>query len=140
MKDQYGFGTLAIHTGQEPDPTTGAVMTPIYQTSTYIQPELGRHTGYEYSRTKNPTRAAYEACVAESLEGDGRKGYDVRVLPGDGVTYGCLITSQPKLPVRGHCPAETPHIPEVHARRVEYERSSQVEVLERRPVDAIESG
>ncbi len=63
-----GFGTRAIHAGQSPDPTTGAVMVPIYQTSTYVQASPGQHKGFEYSRTDNPTRQAYEACVA-SLEG-----------------------------------------------------------------------
>ncbi|MDR0788467.1 MAG: cystathionine gamma-synthase [Gemmatimonadota bacterium] len=58
------FGTLAIHAGQLPDVTTGAIMTPVYQTSTYVQPELGRHLGYEYARTQNPTREALEANVA----------------------------------------------------------------------------
>ena len=62
------FGTLAVHAGQRPDPTTGAIMTPVYQTSTYVQPELGRHLGYEYARTQNPTREALEANVA-ALEG-----------------------------------------------------------------------
>ncbi|MHB1005987.1 MAG: cystathionine gamma-synthase [Chloroflexota bacterium] len=62
------FATRAIHVGQEADPTTGATIQPIYQTSTYTQPELGRHKGYEYSRTGNPTRTALEACLA-SLEG-----------------------------------------------------------------------
>jgi cystathionine beta-lyase/cystathionine gamma-synthase len=62
------FETLAIHAGQEPEPTTGAVMVPIYQTSTYAQEGVGRHRGYEYSRTGNPTRAALEACLA-ALEG-----------------------------------------------------------------------
>ncbi len=62
------FGTRAIHAGQRPDPTTGAIMTPVYQTSTYVQPELGRHLGYEYARTHNPTREALEGNVA-SLEG-----------------------------------------------------------------------
>lgn len=65
---KLGFGTLSIHAGQEPDPQTGAVMTPIYQTSTYAQKSPGEHTGYEYSRTDNPTRTAYQKCVAE-LEG-----------------------------------------------------------------------
>jgi cystathionine beta-lyase/cystathionine gamma-synthase len=63
-----GFATRAIHAGQEPDPATGAVMPPIYQTSTYVQQAVGQHKGYEYARTHNPTRAALEACVA-SLEG-----------------------------------------------------------------------
>lgn len=66
------FGTRAVHAGQHPEPTTGAIMTPVYQTSTYVQPELGRHTGYEYARTQNPTREALEANVA-ALEG-GRHG------------------------------------------------------------------
>lgn len=66
--ENLGFGTLAIHAGQEPDPVTGAVMTPIYQTSTYAQESPGKHRGYEYSRTDNPTRTAYQACVA-ALEG-----------------------------------------------------------------------
>ncbi len=68
----YGFGTLAIHAGQDPDPTTGAVMVPIYQTSTYAQESPGKHRGYEYSRTDNPTRTAYQSCVA-ALEG-GKHG------------------------------------------------------------------
>ncbi len=60
----HGFGTRAVHAGQHPDPTTGAIMTPVYQTSTYVQPELGRHLGYEYARTQNPTREALERNVA----------------------------------------------------------------------------
>jgi cystathionine gamma-synthase len=63
-----GFETLAIHAGQEPDPTTGAVVVPIYQTSTYVQEEVGKHKGYEYSRSGNPTRTALETCLA-ALEG-----------------------------------------------------------------------
>ncbi len=62
-----GFETRAIHEGQEPDPVTGAVTVPIYQTSTYVQPAAGQHRGYDYSRTANPTRAALERCLA-SLE------------------------------------------------------------------------
>jgi cystathionine beta-lyase/cystathionine gamma-synthase len=58
------FSTDCIHAGQEPEPETGAVTIPIYQTSTYVQPELGRHKGYEYARTKNPTRSALEANLA----------------------------------------------------------------------------
>jgi cystathionine beta-lyase/cystathionine gamma-synthase len=59
-----GFATDCIHAGQEPEETTGAVSVPIFQTSTYVQPELGRHKGYEYARTKNPTRSALEANLA----------------------------------------------------------------------------
>ncbi len=67
------IGTRAIHAGQSPDPSTGAVMTPIYATSTYVQSSPGVHQGYEYSRSHNPTRFAYERCVA-SLE-SGTQGY-----------------------------------------------------------------
>lgn len=63
-----GLGTRAIHAGQQPDPSTGAIMTPIYATSTYVQSSPGVHQGFEYSRTQNPTRMAYERCVAD-LEG-----------------------------------------------------------------------
>ena len=67
-----GFATRAVHAGQAPDPSTGAIVVPIYQTSTYAQMGVGRHRGYEYSRTGNPTRTALEACLA-SLE-EGRHG------------------------------------------------------------------
>jgi cystathionine gamma-lyase len=63
-----GLGTRAIHAGQHPDPSTGAILTPIYATSTYVQESPGKHKGYEYSRSQNPTRMAYERCVAD-LEG-----------------------------------------------------------------------
>jgi cystathionine gamma-lyase len=69
----HRFSTLAIHAGQEPDPTTGAIMTPIYATSTYVQQSPGVHKGYDYARTQNPTRMAYERCVA-SLE-SGTRGF-----------------------------------------------------------------
>jgi cystathionine beta-lyase/cystathionine gamma-synthase len=62
------FSTVCIHAGQEPDPSTGAIITPIYQTSTYVQEELGKHKGYEYARTQNPTRTALEANLA-AIEG-----------------------------------------------------------------------
>jgi cystathionine beta-lyase/cystathionine gamma-synthase len=62
--DHLQFETLAIHAGQQPDPATGAIMTPIYQTATYAQAGVGKHLGYEYSRTGNPTRSALEACLA----------------------------------------------------------------------------
>ncbi|WP_457095349.1 cystathionine gamma-synthase [Lysobacter sp. P5_B9] len=68
-----GLGTLAIHGGQSPDPSTGAVMPPIYATSTYAQTSPGEHQGFEYSRSHNPTRFAYERCIA-ALEG-GTRGY-----------------------------------------------------------------
>ncbi len=66
--DQYGFETRAIHAGQAPEPTTGSIQVPIFQTSTYVQDALGQHKGYEYARTGNPTRTALEAALA-SLEG-----------------------------------------------------------------------
>src|SRR5690554_6967537 len=62
---KYKFGTKAIHAGVEPDPATGAIMTPIYQTSTYVQEKVGQHKGYGYSRTLNPTRHALEKAIAE---------------------------------------------------------------------------
>ncbi len=65
---KQGFETRAIHAGQEPDPTTGAIMTPIYTSSTYVQESPGVHKGYDYSRSVNPTRKALEACIAD-LEG-----------------------------------------------------------------------
>ncbi|MDZ4364603.1 PLP-dependent transferase, partial [Brevundimonas sp.] len=65
LKNSQGFSTRAIHAGQRPDPTTGAVMTPIYATSTYAQESPGVNKGYEYARGKNPTREAFEACLAD---------------------------------------------------------------------------
>jgi cystathionine gamma-lyase len=72
-KNRLGLATRAIHAGQEPDPATGAIMPPIYQTSTYVQESPGKHKGYEYSRSQNPTRMAYERCIAD-LE-SGQRGY-----------------------------------------------------------------
>lgn len=69
-KDKHDIATRVIHAGQEPDPTTGAIMTPIYATSTYVQQSPGEHKGYEYSRTQNPTRKAYEQCVANLESGE----------------------------------------------------------------------
>jgi cystathionine beta-lyase/cystathionine gamma-synthase len=95
MNDNAGFGTKAIHAGQEPDPTTGAIMTPIYQTSTYVQEWPGKHKGYAYARGKNPTRNALEQCIA-ALEnaahglcfssGQGASDAIIKMLrPGDEV-------------------------------------------------------
>ncbi|MGB5410450.1 MAG: cystathionine gamma-synthase [Woeseiaceae bacterium] len=68
-KHKAAFATRTIHAGQSPDPTTGAIMPPIYATSTYVQESPGKHKGYEYSRTQNPTRMAYERCVADLESG-----------------------------------------------------------------------
>ncbi len=68
-RNRHGFATRAIHAGQSPDPSTGAVMTPIYATSTYVQESPGVHKGYEYSRTQNPTRIAFEKCMADLENG-----------------------------------------------------------------------
>ena len=68
LRDTARFDTICVHAGQEPDPSTGAIITPIYQTSTYVQEALGKHKGYEYARTQNPTRAALEGNVA-AIEG-----------------------------------------------------------------------
>ena len=67
-RNQLDFATRCVHAGQEPDPTTGAVMMPIYATSTYVQQSPGVNKGYDYARTKNPTRMAFERCIAD-LEG-----------------------------------------------------------------------
>jgi len=69
MKKQHELATRVIHAGQEPDPSTGAIMTPIYATSTYVQQSPGKHKGYDYSRSINPTRSAYERCVADLESG-----------------------------------------------------------------------
>jgi len=95
MNEKASFGTKAIHAGQEPDPTTGAIMTPIYQTSTYVQEWPGKHKGYAYARGKNPTRSALENCLA-ALEnaqhglcfssGQGASDAIIKMLrPGDEV-------------------------------------------------------
>jgi cystathionine gamma-lyase len=73
MKKHHEFATRAIHAGQEPDPSTGAIMTPIYATSTYVQESPGKHKGYDYARSINPTRLAYEKCIAD-LE-SGTRGF-----------------------------------------------------------------
>src|SRR5467141_4950223 len=73
MKKQHEFATRAIHAGQEPDPSTGAIITPIYATSTYVQQSPGKHKGFDYARSINPTRLAYEKCIAD-LEG-GTRGF-----------------------------------------------------------------
>ena len=70
-----GFSTDCIHAGQEPEPVTGAVTYPIFQTSTYVQPELGKHKGYEYARTQNPTRSAFEANIAAIENGKAAFGF-----------------------------------------------------------------
>lgn len=115
------FGTKAIHAGVEPDPTTGAIMTPIYQTSTYVQERVGHHKGYEYSRTQNPTRHALEKSIA-ALEngkygacfGSGLAAIDcvIKMLnPGDevittsdlyGGTYRIFMTIFAKYGIKFH--------------------------------------
>jgi cystathionine beta-lyase/cystathionine gamma-synthase len=75
LRDDARFSTICIHAGQQPDPSTGAIITPIYQTSTYVQEALGRHKGYEYARTQNPTRAALEANVAAIERGTAGFGF-----------------------------------------------------------------
>ncbi len=83
----YGFATRAIHVGQDPDSTTGAVIVPIYQTSTYAQKAVGEHTGYEYSRTDNPTRTALQECLAALEEGK----YALAFASGLGATTTLLL-------------------------------------------------
>jgi len=71
LSDTARFSTICIHAGQQPDPSTGAIITPIYQTSTYVQEGVGQHKGFEYGRTQNPTRAALEANIAAIEGGKG---------------------------------------------------------------------
>src|SRR6186713_1643251 len=73
LTDRARFSTVCLHAGQEPDPSTGAIIVPIYQTSTYVQDALGKHKGFEYGRTQNPTRMALERNLA-AIEG-GRMGF-----------------------------------------------------------------
>src|SRR5436190_1700653 len=75
LKPSARFSTVCLHAGQEPDPTTGAIITPIYQTSTYVQEELGKHKGYEYARTQNPTREALERNIAAIESGPDNGGF-----------------------------------------------------------------
>lgn len=86
-KTGMGFATEAIHAGQEPDPTTGAVTIPIYQTSTYVQEELGKHKGYEYARTQNPTRMALERCLAALEKGERAFAFGSGMAATTTVTY-----------------------------------------------------
>jgi cystathionine beta-lyase/cystathionine gamma-synthase len=73
LTDRARFSTICLHAGQEPDASTGAIITPIYQTSTYVQEELGKHKGFEYGRTQNPTRMALERNLA-AIE-SGKEGF-----------------------------------------------------------------
>ena len=87
--NQLGFATRCVHAGQEPDPTTGAVMMPIYTTSTYVQQSPGVHKGYDYARTKNPTRMAFERCIAD-LEGGSAAFAFASGLAAISTTLECL--------------------------------------------------
>ncbi len=75
LRETARFSTICIHAGQVPDPSTGAIITPIYQTSTYVQEALGKHKGYEYARTQNPTRSAFEANIAAIENGKAAFGF-----------------------------------------------------------------
>src|SRR3954454_2456627 len=85
MKTNIGLGTKMIHAGAEPDPSTGAIMTPIYQTSTYVQQSPGMHKGYEYARSQNPTRFALERAVAEIENGKYGLAFSSGVAATDAV-------------------------------------------------------
>ncbi len=84
---KQGFETLAIHAGQDPDVTTGAVVVPIYQTSTYAQEAVGKHKGYEYSRTGNPTRTALETCLAALESADWALAFASGMAATDAVAH-----------------------------------------------------
>ena len=83
------FVTICLHAGQEPDPSTGAIITPIYQTSTYVQEELGQHKGYEYARTQNPTRAALEGNLAAIEGGHARRSRSPPAWPRSAPSRRC---------------------------------------------------
>ncbi len=85
MPNQQGFNTRAIHVGQAPDPTTGATVPPLYLTSTYTQPELGRHQGYEYGRNDNPTRQALEEALASLELGTGAVAFASGMAASDAI-------------------------------------------------------
>jgi len=80
------FSTVCLHAGQTPDPTTGAIVTPIYQTSTYVQEALGKHKGYEYARTQNPTRAALEGNIAAMEKGQAAFAFASGMAAIDAIT------------------------------------------------------
>jgi cystathionine beta-lyase/cystathionine gamma-synthase len=89
QKNQLDFATRCVHAGQQPDPSTGAVMMPIYTTSTYVQQSPGVHKGYDYARTKNPTRMAFERCIAD-LEGGSAAFAFASGLAAIATTLECL--------------------------------------------------
>ena len=90
--NKMAFNTRVIHAGQAPDPSTGAIMPPIYATSTYVQSSPGVHKGYEYSRSQNPTREAFERCVAD-LE-NGARGFAGQSLSARSTSStGCSTSS-----------------------------------------------
>jgi len=86
LPDTARFSTICIHAGQEPDPSTGAIITPIYQTSTYVQEEVGRHKGFEYARTQNPTRLALEQNIAAIEGGKGAYAFASGMAAIDAIT------------------------------------------------------
>jgi cystathionine beta-lyase/cystathionine gamma-synthase len=86
-QNKYGFSTRAIHAGQRPDPSTGAVMTPVYLTSTYVQESIGKHKGYEYSRVSNPTRTALEDNVAALENGKYGAAFASGMAAIDAIMY-----------------------------------------------------
>ncbi len=86
-KNRYGFSTKAIHAGQQPDPATGAVMTPVYLTSTYVQESIGKHKGYEYSRVSNPTRTALEENIAALENGTYGAAFASGMAAIDAIMY-----------------------------------------------------
>src|ERR1700712_5016051 len=85
MNRKIGLGTKFIHAGAEPDPSTGAIMTPIYQTSTYVQEAPGQNKGYEYARSQNPTRTALEAAYAQIENGKFGLAFSSGVAATDAV-------------------------------------------------------
>jgi cystathionine beta-lyase/cystathionine gamma-synthase len=106
--NQLDFSTRCIHAGQEPDPTTGAVMMPIYTTSTYVQQSPGVNKGYDYARTKNPTRMAFERCIADLEGGSAAFAFAARSRPRSSAsTMGRIsLRSTTSTAARGGCSSE----------------------------------
>jgi len=98
QRNQLDFATRCVHAGQEPDPTTGAVMMPIYTTSTYVQQSPGVHKGYDYARTKNPTRLAFKRCLAD-LEGGTAAFAFASGMAAIATTLYCLAAGPPIIAV-----------------------------------------
>src|SRR5258705_7557602 len=130
--------TRAIHGGQEPDPATGAIITPIYQTSTYVQEAVGEHKGYDYSRVGNPTRTALQVALA-SLE---NAAHGIAFSSGIGATSTLMHLVDPGervvliADVYGGVPPMTSHVYQPQGYRFTYDPAAEFDVNPAAPLDA----